>query len=154
LRAGDVDISFGFEVTALGALMLFIVTLVSLLVHVYSKGYMKGDERLPTFYAYLGLFTFAMLGLVISTNLLQLYIFWELVGLGSFLLIGFYFFKEEAKAAAKKAFIMTRIGDVGLFIGMILIFWYAGSFEYDAIFRAIYTGDLPPYMITITAILI
>ncbi|MED1449080.1 proton-conducting transporter membrane subunit, partial [Bacillus pacificus] len=61
---------------------------------------------------------------------------------------------EEAKAAAKKAFIMTRIGDVGLFIGMILIFWYAGSFEYDAIFRAIYTGDLPPYMITITAILI
>ncbi|HDX9613278.1 TPA: NADH-quinone oxidoreductase subunit L [Bacillus toyonensis] len=154
LRAGDIDISFGFEVTALGALMLFIVTLVSLLVHVYSKGYMKGDARLPTFYAYLGLFTFAMLGLVISTNLLQLYIFWELVGLGSFLLIGFYFFKEEAKAAAKKAFIMTRIGDVGLFIGMILIFWHAGSFEYDAIFRAIHTGDLSPTMITITAILI
>ncbi|PGA04989.1 NADH-quinone oxidoreductase subunit L [Bacillus toyonensis] len=154
LRTGDIDISFGFEVTALGALMLFIVTLVSLLVHVYSKGYMKGDARLPNFYAYLGLFTFAMLGLVISTNLLQLYIFWELVGLGSFLLIGFYFFKEEAKAAAKKAFIMTRIGDVGLFIGMILIFWHAGSFEYDAIFRAIHTGDLSPTMITITAILI
>ncbi|MFK4415212.1 MULTISPECIES: NADH-quinone oxidoreductase subunit L [Bacillus] len=154
LRTGDIDISFGFEVTALGALMLFIVTLVSLLVHVYSKGYMKGDERLTTFYAYLGLFTFAMLGLVISPNLLQLYIFWELVGLGSFLLIGFYFFKEEAKAAAKKAFIMTRIGDVGLFIGMILIFWHAGSFEYDAIFRAIHTGDLTPTMITITAILI
>ncbi len=145
LRAGDIDISFGFEVTALGALMLFIVTLVSLLVHVYSKGYMKGEERLPTFYAYLGLFTFAMLGLVISPNLLQLYIFWELVGLGSFLLIGFYFFKEEAKAAAKKAFIMTRIGDVGLFIGMILIFWHAGSFEYDAIFRAIHTGGSYPY---------
>lgn len=154
LRVGDIDISFGFEVTALGALMLFIVTLVSFLVHVYSKGYMKGDARLSTFYAYLGLFTFAMLGLVISTNLLQLYIFWELVGLGSFLLIGFYFFKEEAKAAAKKAFIMTRIGDVGLFIGMILIFWHAGSFEYDAIFKAIHTGDLSPSMITITAILI
>ncbi|TKI51591.1 NADH-quinone oxidoreductase subunit L [Bacillus mycoides] len=154
LRVGDIDISFGFEVTALGALMLFIVTLVSFLVHVYSKGYMKGDTRLPTFYAYLGLFTFAMLGLVISTNLLQLYIFWELVGLGSFLLIGFYFFKEEAKAAAKKAFIMTRIGDVGLFIGMILIFWHAGGFEYDAIFKAIHTGDLSPSMITITAILI
>ena len=154
LRVGDIDISFGFEVTALGALMLFIVTLVSFLVHVYLKGYMKGDTRLPTFYAYLGLFTFAMLGLVISTNLLQLYIFWEFVGLGSFLLIGFYFFKEEAKAAAKKAFIMTRIGDVGLFIGMILIFWHAGSFEYDAIFKAIHTGDLSPSMITITAILI
>ena len=121
LRAGDVDISFGFEVTALGALMLFIVTLVSLLVHVYSKGYMKGDERLPTFYAYLGLFTFAMLGLVISTNLLQLYIFWELVGLGSFLLIGFISLKKKRRCC-KKAFIMTRIGDVGLFIGMILIF--------------------------------
>lgn len=154
LRIGDVDLSFGFEINALNALMLFIVTLVSFLVHVYSKGYMHGDERLPTFYAYLGLFTFAMLGLVISTNLLQLYIFWELVGLGSFLLIGFYFFKEEAKAAAKKAFIMTRIGDVGLFIGMILLFWQAGSFEYDAIFQAMKTGDISPTMVTLTAILI
>ncbi|EEL48402.1 NADH-quinone oxidoreductase subunit L [Bacillus cereus] len=154
LRIGDVDLSFGFEINALNALMLFIVTLVSFLVHVYSKGYMHGDERLPTFYAYLGFFTFAMLGLVISTNLLQLYIFWELVGLGSFLLIGFYFFKEEAKAAAKKAFIMTRIGDVGLFIGMILLFWQAGSFEYDAIFQAMKTGDISPTMVTLTAILI
>ena len=82
---------------------------------------MKGDERLPTFYAYLGLFTFAMLGLVISTNLLQLYIFWELVGLGSFLLIGFISLKKKRRLL-QKAFIMTRIGDVGLFIGMILIF--------------------------------
>ncbi|MBY0596734.1 NADH-quinone oxidoreductase subunit L [Bacillus bingmayongensis] len=154
LRIGDVDLSFGFEINALNALMLFIVTLVSFLVHVYSKGYMHGDERLPTFYAYLGLFTFAMLGLVISTNLLQLYIFWELVGLGSFLLIGFYFFKEEAKAAAKKAFIMTRIGDVGLFIGMILLFWQAGSFEYEVIFKAMKMGDISPTMITLTAILI
>ncbi|PFK38405.1 NADH-quinone oxidoreductase subunit L [Bacillus cereus] len=154
LRIGDVDLSFGFEINALNALMLFVVTLVSFLVHVYSKGYMHGDERLPTFYAYLGFFTFAMLGLVISTNLLQLYIFWELVGLGSFLLIGFYFFKEEAKAAAKKAFIMTRIGDVGLFIGMILLFWQAGSFEYDAIFQAMKTGDISPTMVTLTAILI
>ena len=111
--------------------MLFIVSLVSFLVHTYSKGYMHGDERFPVFYAYLGLFTFAMLGLVISPNLLQTYIFWELVGVGSFLLIGFYFYKEEAKAAAKKAFIMTRIGDVGLFIGMILLFWQTKSFEYS-----------------------
>ena len=107
LRAGDIDISFGFEVTALGALMLFIVTLVSLLVHVYSKGYMKGEERLPTFYAYLGLFTFAMLGLVISPNLLQLYIFWELVGTWFVLTHRFYFFKEEAKAAAKSFYYDT-----------------------------------------------
>ena len=154
LQIGDVNISFGFEVNALNALMLFIVTLVSLLVHVYSKGYMHGDERFHIFYAYLGLFTFAMLGLVISTNLLQLYIFWELVGLGSFLLIGFYFFKEEAKAAAKKAFIMTRIGDVGLFIGMILLFWQVGSFDYDAIFKAVQAGEISGTMITLTAILI
>lgn len=154
LQIGDMNISFGFEVNALNALMLFIVTLVSLLVHMYSKGYMHGDERFHIFYAYLGLFTFAMLGLVISTNLLQLYIFWELVGLGSFLLIGFYFFKEEAKAAAKKAFIMTRIGDVGLFIGMILLFWQVGSFDYDAIFQAVQAGEISGTMITLTAILI
>jgi NADH-quinone oxidoreductase subunit L len=154
LHIGDKTITFGFEVNALNALMLFIVTLVSFLVHIYSRGYMHGDERFPVFYAYLGLFTFAMLGLVISTNLLQLYIFWELVGLGSFLLIGFYFFKEEAKAAAKKAFIMTRIGDVGLFIGMILLFWQVGSFEYDEIFKAVGAGKISATMITVTAILI
>lgn len=102
LSAGDIDISFGFEVTALGALMLLIVTLVSLLVHVYSKGYMKGDERLPTFYAYLGLFTFAMLGLVISTNLLQLYVFWELVGLGSFYSSAFISLKKKRRLLRKR----------------------------------------------------
>ncbi|MGI2773459.1 MULTISPECIES: NADH-quinone oxidoreductase subunit L [Bacillus cereus group] len=154
LKAGSVDISFGFEVNALNALMLFIVTTVSFLVHVYAKGYMQGDERLSVFYAYLGLFTFAMLGLVISTNLLQLYVFWELVGLGSFLLIGFYFFKEEAKAAAQKAFIMTRIGDACLFIGMILLFWQAGSFDYDVIFKAVQTEAISPSIITLTALFI
>lgn len=154
LSIGKTSVTFGFEINALNALMLLIVTLVSFLVHIYSRGYMQGDERFYMFYAYLGLFTFAMLGLVIATNLLQLYIFWELVGLGSFLLIGFYFFKEEAKAAAKKAFIMTRIGDVGLFIGMILLFWQVGSFEYDEIFKAVQAGELSGTMITLTAILI
>ncbi|MGI2748488.1 NADH-quinone oxidoreductase subunit L [Bacillus cytotoxicus] len=154
LKAGSVDVSFGFEVNALNALMLFIVTSVSFLVHVYAKGYMQGDERLSVFYAYLGLFTFAMLGLVISTNLLQLYVFWELVGLGSFLLIGFYFFKEEAKEAAKKAFIMTRIGDACLLIGMILLFWQAGSFDYDVIFKAVQTEAISPSIITLTALFI
>ena len=134
--------------------MLVIVSLVSFLVHTYSAGYMKGDDRFSVYYAYLGLFTFAMLGLVLSPNLLQTYIFWELVGVGSFLLIGFYFYKEEAKAAAKKAFIMTRIGDVGLLIGMILLFWQVGSFEYDEIFQAVSDGVLSQGMITLTAILI
>lgn len=154
LTIGDLQLTAGFEVNQLNALMLVIVSLVSFLVHTYSKGYMHGDERFSVFYAYLGLFTFAMLGLVLSPNLLQTYIFWELVGLGSFLLIGFYFFKEEAKKAAKKAFIMTRIGDVGLLIGMILLFWQAGSFEYDEIFAAVEAGAISTTMITLTAILI
>ncbi|MCL6571737.1 MAG: NADH-quinone oxidoreductase subunit L [Bacillus sp. (in: Bacteria)] len=154
LTIGDIQLTAGFEVNQLNALMLFIVSLVSFLVHIYSKGYMIGDERYPVFYAYLGLFTFAMLGLVISPNLLQTYFFWELVGVGSFLLIGFYFYKDEAKAAAKKAFIMTRIGDVGLFIGMILLFWETKSFEYSAIFAAVDNGSISSSMITLTAILI
>ncbi|MBB6447194.1 NADH-quinone oxidoreductase subunit L [Bacillus benzoevorans] len=154
LKIGDITITAGFEVNQLNALMLVIVSLVSFLVHTYSKGYMKGDDRFSVFYAYLGLFTFAMLGLVLSPNLLQTYMFWELVGLGSFLLIGFYFYKEEAKAAAKKAFIMTRIGDVGLLIGMILLFWQVGSFEYDEIFKAVAANVISPGMITLTALLI
>ncbi|MGG3561248.1 NADH-quinone oxidoreductase subunit L [Neobacillus rhizosphaerae] len=154
LTIGDLHLTAGFEVNQLNALMLFIVSLVSFLVHTYSKGYMHGDERFPVFYAYLGLFTFAMLGLVLSPNLLQTYIFWELVGVGSFLLIGFYFYKEEAKAAAKKAFIMTRIGDVGLFIGMALLFWETKSFEYSDIFAAVEAGKISTTMITLTAILI
>lgn len=154
LTIGEMQLTAGFEVNQLNALMLVIVSLVSFLVHTYSKGYMHGDERLSVYYAYLGLFTFAMLGLVLSPNLLQTYIFWELVGLGSFLLIGFYFYKEEAKKAAKKAFIMTRIGDVGLLIGMILLFWQVGSFEYDEIFAAVEAGAISSTMITLTAILI
>ena len=154
LNIGDLHLTAGFEVNQLNALMLVIVSLVSCLVHTYSKGYMHGDERIPVFYAYLGLFTFSMLGLVLSPNLLQTYIFWELVGVGSFLLIGFYFYKEEAKAAAKKAFIMTRIGDVGLLIGMILLFWQTNSFEYDEIFKAVREGSISQGWITLTAILI
>lgn len=154
LTIGNIDLTVGFEVNQLNALMLVIVSLVSFLVHTYSKGYMHGDDRFPVFYAYLGLFTFAMLALVISPNLLQLYFFWELVGLGSFLLIGFYFFKDSARAAAKKAFIMTRIGDVALLIGMILLFWQVGSFEYDNIFKAVEDGAISEGMITLTAILI
>lgn len=154
LSIGDLQLTAGFEVNQLNALMLVVVSLVSFLVHMYSKGYMHGDDRFHIFYAYLGLFTFAMLGLVVSPNLLQTYIFWELVGLGSFLLIGFYFYKEEAKAAAKKAFIMTRIGDVGLLIGMILLFWQVGSLEYDEIFLAVEEGTISAGMITLTALLI
>ncbi|WP_139892086.1 NADH-quinone oxidoreductase subunit L [Bacillus sp. D386] len=154
LRIGENQVTMGVEVNQLNALMLVIVSLVSLLVHIYSIGYMQGDGRVPVFFAYLGLFTFAMLGLVVSPNLLQLYIFWELVGLGSFLLIGFYFYKDAARRAAKKAFIMTRIGDIGLLIGIILLFWKTGSFEYEAIFSAVENGVLTSGWITATALLI
>src|SRR5690606_33860642 len=117
---GDYSLTMGFEINNLNALMMIVVSLVSLLVNLYSKGYMQGDERISVFFGYVQLFTFAMLGVVMSENILQLYIFWELVGLGSFLLIGFWYFKPEAKAAAKKAFIITRIGDVGLFLAILL----------------------------------
>lgn len=154
LSIGDTVFSIGYIVNPLNALMLVIVSLVSFLVHIYSKGYMAGEERLGTFYAYLGFFTFAMLALVLSPNLLQLYMFWELVGLGSFLLIGFYFHKAEARAAAKKAFLMTRVGDVGLLIGMILVFWQVGSLEFSAIFQAVSGGDMDSGMVTLVALLI
>ena len=96
------------------------VTTVSLLVHIYSLGYMKGEPRFATYYSFLGLFTFAMLGLVLSTNIFQMYIFWELVGISSFLLIGFYYDKPSAVAASKKAFIVTRFADLGFLIGCLL----------------------------------
>lgn len=121
---GRYTLSIGFEVTNLIALMLVIVTLVSFLVNVYSAGYMKNDERITVFYGYVSLFTFSMIGLVLSDNLLSLYIFWELVGVCSFLLIGFWYTKPAARAAAKKAFIVTRIGDAGLLLGILMLFWY------------------------------
>lgn len=154
LVVGDRVITMGLEITPLNALMLFIVTLVSLLVHLYSRGYMDGDDRISVFYSYLALFTFSMLGLVISPNLLQVYIFWELVGVCSFLLVGFYFYKPEAKAAAKKAFIVTRIGDVGLFIAIILIFRNVGSFDYTAVFAAVEANQLSGGLLTLIAILV
>ncbi|CAH0245901.1 NADH-quinone oxidoreductase subunit L [Peribacillus sp. Bi96] len=154
LSIGGTQLKAGFEINQLNALMLVIVSLVSLLVQLYSKGYMKGEERFSTFYAYLGFFTFAMLGLVMAPNLLQLYFFWELVGVGSFLLIGFYYYKQEAKNAAKKAFIMTRIGDVGLLVGIILLFWGTGSFEYGEIFQAVQSGVISNEGLTLIAILI
>ncbi|SDW41901.1 NADH dehydrogenase subunit L [Marininema mesophilum] len=154
LSLGDQSISFGVEVNQLNALMLVVVSVVSLLVHIYARGYMAGDRRVPAFYAYLSLFTFSMLGLVLSPNLLQLYVFWELVGVCSFLLIGFWYFKPEAKRAARKAFILTRIGDVGLFIAVILIFWQVGSFDWGPIFTAVEAGKVAPEMITLIALLI
>ena len=160
LTIGSYTLSMGFEVTALNAMMMVVVTFVSTLVLLFSKGYLHDNPRFVVFYQYLNLFIFSMLGLVISPNLLQVYMFWELVGLCSFLLVGFWYFKPEAAAAAKKSFIVTRIGDVGFFIGIILLFVGTGTFDYSGIFQAIATKHFaidwisPDAFITLVAILI
>ncbi|PZD97801.1 NADH-quinone oxidoreductase subunit L [Paenibacillus sambharensis] len=123
------QLSIGYDVTNLTALMLAMVSLISFLVSMYSAGYMKNDDRITVFYAYISLFTFSMLGLVLADNLLMLYMFWELVGVCSFLLIGFWYTKPAAKAAAKKAFLVTRVGDVGLLIAVLMLFWYMPEHE-------------------------
>ncbi len=132
---GGVWINMGFTVDSLTAVMLLVVTTVSLLVHIYSVGYMHGDPRYPRFFAYLSLFTAAMLGLVLANNLLMLYMCWELVGVCSYFLIGFWFERPTAMRAAKKAFVVTRVGDVGLFLGLLLIYKYVGSADFHTIFE-------------------
>ena len=118
----SVDFSMGFYFDSVTAVMLLVVTIVSSLVHIFSIGYMHGDPRYPRFFAFLSLFSFSMLFLVVSDNLLGIYIGWELVGLCSYLLIGFWFEKNSAADACKKAFLTTRVGDVGMFIGMMMLF--------------------------------
>ncbi|HVZ25876.1 MAG TPA: NADH-quinone oxidoreductase subunit L, partial [Sediminibacterium sp.] len=122
----DIAIQMKVVLDPLTAMMLVVVSLVSLMVHIFSLGYMKGEDRYPAYFAFLSLFSFSMLGLVLAGNLFQIYIFWELVGVSSFLLIGFYYQKPSAVAASKKAFIITRFADFGFLIG-ILILAYAGK---------------------------
>ena len=126
-----VSIDMGILLDPITAMMLVVVTFVSLMVHIYSLAYMKGEERFPTYYAFLGLFTFSMLGLVIASNIFQIYIFWELVGVSSFLLIGYYFEKPSAVAACKKAFIVTRFADVGFLIGILILSFYSGTLDFN-----------------------
>lgn len=140
---GSVNISLGLGIDNLTAIMLLVVTLISSLVHLFSTEYMKGDPRYPRFYAYLGLFTFSMLGIVIANNFLNMYIFWELVGISSYLLIGFWYEKDSAADANKKAFITNRIGDFGMLIGILICFLSYGSFMFDDIFAAVGAGYLP-----------
>lgn len=126
-------IDLGVLIDPISSLMLVVISTISLMVHLYSRGYMKGDEGYTRFFAYLALFTFSMLGLVLATNLFQIYIFWELVGASSFLLIGYYYTKPSAVAAAKKAFIVTRFADFGFLIGILVVSYYAGTFDFQEI---------------------
>jgi NADH-quinone oxidoreductase subunit L len=125
------SIDMGILLDPISVMMLVVVTLVSLMVHIYSLGYMKGEERFATYYAYLSLFTFSMLGLVLSSNIFQMYIFWELVGVSSFLLIGYYYDKPSAVAASKKAFIVTRFADLGFLIGILVLSYYSGTLDFN-----------------------
>jgi len=126
-----VSIDMGLLLDPISMMMIVVVTFVSLMVHLYSLGYMKGEKRFATFYAYLGLFTFSMLGLVLSSNIFQIYIFWELVGVSSFLLIGFYYDKPSAVAACKKAFVVTRFADLGFLIGILVLSYSSGTLDFN-----------------------
>jgi len=137
---GADTLRMGFTIDSLSVVMLFVVTIVSLMVEIFSIGYMHGDERYPRFFAYLSLFTASMLSLVIANTLLLMYISWELVGLTSYLLIGFWFQKPEAMRAAKKAFLVTRVGDVGFFLGLLIIYKQTASVELTKVFEAVKAG--------------
>jgi NADH-quinone oxidoreductase subunit L len=113
----------------ISVMMIVVVSFISLMVHIFSLGYMKGEERFATYYAFLGLFTFSMLGLVLSGNIFETYIFWELVGCSSFLLIGYYFDRPTAVAAAKKAFIVTRFADLGFLVGILILSFHAQTLD-------------------------
>ncbi|MCL2932354.1 MAG: NAD(P)H-quinone oxidoreductase subunit 5 [Trichodesmium sp. MAG_R03] len=131
VAAGDFKLSMGYTIDHLTALMLVIVTTVAFLVMVYTDGYMAHDPGYVRFYAYLSLFSSSMLGLVVSPNLVQVYIFWELVGVSSYLLIGFWYDRKAAADACQKAFVTNRVGDFGLLLGMLGIYWATGSFEFE-----------------------
>ena len=134
-------IDMGILLDPISVMMLLIVSFVSLMVHIFSLGYMKGEERFSTYYAFLSLFTFSMLGLVISTNIFQIYIFWELVGISSYLLIGFYFDKPSAVAASKKAFIVTRFADLGFLIGILILAFHAGTLDFHTLIERLTTAQ-------------
>ena len=134
-------VNFDVHIDNLSVIMLVVVTTVSFLVHLFSIGYMHGDPRYGRFFAYLGLFSFSMLGLVITSSILFLFIFWELVGLCSYLLIGFFFQKDSAAAACKKAFLTNRVGDTGFFLGLMILWVVVGSFGFEDIFKSLSDGS-------------
>ncbi len=126
-------VKLGFLIDPIAAMMLVVITTVSFLVHLYSWGYMAGEKGFQRFYAFLSLFSFSMLGLVVATNIFQMYIFWELVGVSSYLLIGFYYKLPSAVSASKKAFIVTRFADLGFLIGILVLSFYTNTFNFESL---------------------
>ena len=151
---GDRPLAVGYAVDPLTAVMLFVVTVVGSLIFIYSVGYMHADPRYPRFFAYLSLFAASMLLLVLANNFLVLYAGWELVGLCSYLLIGFWFERPAAARASMKAFVTTRVGDFFMFLGILLLFFTVGSLQFDAVFAAVQTGSLAGPLLTLAAVLI
>ena len=134
MQLGGLKMEIGFLVDGLTAMMMCVVSFVSLMVHIYTIGYMKDEDGYQRFFSYISLFTFSMLMLVMSNNMLQLFFGWEAVGLVSYLLIGFYYSKPSAIAANMKAFIVNRVGDFGFILGIGLLLAYGGSLNYAEVF--------------------
>jgi len=152
LDFGTWNLQIGLLIDPLTAVMLLVVTIVSACVQIYSLGYMHGDPLYSRYYAYLSLFTFSMLGLVLSNNFAMIFIFWELVGLTSYLLIGFWFEKKSASDAGKKAFITTRTGDLGFIVGILIVFAVCGTLNFNEVFDKVEQGVLAGGLLTAAAI--
>jgi NADH-quinone oxidoreductase subunit L len=142
----NISIDMGIMLDPISVMMIVVVSFVSLMVHIFSLGYMKGEERFATYFAFLSLFTFSMLGLVLSSNIFQIYIFWELVGVSSFLLIGFYFEKPSAVAASKKAFIITRFADLGFLVGILVLAYYSGILDFGILISRLTSIQSPEFL--------
>ncbi len=147
--AGNFTLPMGYLVDPLGAVMLSLVTTIALLVMIYSHGYMAHDKGYVRFFTYLALFSSSMLGLIVSPNLLEIYVFWELVGMCSYLLVGFWYDRDGAAHAAQKAFVVNRVGDFGLLLGILGLFWATQSFDFqgisDGLSLAISSGEVPTW---------
>jgi len=142
----NISIDMGIMLDPISVMMIVVVSFVSLMVHIFSLGYMKGEERFATYFAFLSLFTFSMLGLVLSSNIFQIYIFWELVGVSSYLLIGFYFEKPSAVAASKKAFIVTRFADLGFLVGILILAFYSGTLDFGVLISRLTSLRSPEFL--------
>lgn len=152
LDMGDFEIKLGFLVDNITVIMLLVVALISTCTHIFSTQYLKGDIRYSRYFAYLGLFTFSMNGIVLSNNLMSMYMFWELVGVSSYLLIGHWFEKDSAADASKKAFLTNRVGDIGFFIGIMLIYTAIGSFAFSDIFEGVSAGLIKGTTLTLAGV--
>ena len=154
LVSGDITVPVGFLLDPLSLLMLTIVSVICFLVQIYSLGYMAGDRGFSRYYAFMSLFAWAMISLTLSSSMLQLYVFWELVGLSSYLLIGFWYEKFSASEAGKKAFVMTRFGDVAFLLGLLLVLMNLGNLDILKMNGPMVTANMAPGLITLSALLI